>query len=236
MKIGRAGFLASAIALQAVAGMAMAQEVTGVARIIVTGEGRSDARPDMATITVGVSSQAVTARAALDDNTARLAKVLDQLKAAGIADRDLQTSGLNLGPVIDYSAQGQARVTGYQVSNQLTVRVRALDNLGTILDQTVSDGANEFRGLGFALSEPGPAMDAARVGAVKDARRKAEMMAEAAGVKLGKVMSISEQVMHAAPIMFARSAPMMAEAAPVPVAEGEVSYTVTVQMEWQIEQ
>ena len=229
----RFGVLAGALAFATLAGAAMADET---ARISVSGEGRSEARPDMATITIGVSTQAETARAALDENTARLGKVLEQLKASGIADRDLQTSGLNLGPMMDYSTDRKPRVVGYQVSNQLTVRVRALETLGGVLDQTVSDGANEFRGLTFDLSEPGPAMDAARVAAVKDARRKAEMMAEAAGVKLGKVMSIREQVVHAAPIMYARSAPMLADSAPVPVAEGEVSYSVTVEMEWQIEQ
>lgn len=204
--------------------------------ISVSGLGRVDAAPDLATINVGVSTQAKTAREALSQNTERLAKVLAELKAAGVAERDLQTSGLSLGPVFDYSVRGEPRVTGYQVSNMLTVRVRVLESLGTVLDQTVSDGANEFRGLTFALAEPGPAMDAARVAAVKDARRKAEMMAEAAGVTLGKVRRISEQVAHVQPMMMMRADAPAMEASSVPIAEGEVSYSVTVNIDWEIKE
>jgi len=232
MRIGLATLLAGVMAMQVLAGAAVA-DTKG--QLTASGEGRSDARPDMATIVVGVSTQAVSARDALSENNARLGAVLAQLKAAGIEDRDLQTSGLSMGPMIDYSVRGKAKVTGYQVSNQLTVRVRALDNLGAILDQTVSDGANEFRGLNFGLAEPGPAVDAARVAAVKDARRKAEMMAEAAGVKLGRVMSITEQMAHAPITLRSRGDMMMAEAASVPVAEGEISYAVTVNMVWELE-
>lgn len=231
MYLGKAGLLAGVMAMQVLAGAALADDP---GRLSVTGEGRSEARPDMATITVGVATQAQTAREALSENNARLGAVLEQLKATGIEDRDVQTSGLSMGPMIDYSVRGKARVTGYQVSNQLTVRVRALDDLGAILDQTVSDGANEFRGLSFGLAEPGPAIDAARVAAVQDARRKAEIMAEAAGVTLGRVMSISEQMSHAPITLRTRSSAMMAEAASVPVAEGEVSYTVVVEMVWEI--
>ena len=142
---------------------------------------------------------------------------------------------MSLAPVMDYSSNNRPKVTGYQASNQVTVRVRALDTLGTVLDQTVSDGANEFHGLSFGLAEPGPALDAARMSGVKDARRKAEMMAEAAGVKLGKLLSLSEQGFSPQPRMMMRAEAAVASDA-VPVAAGEVSYALSVTAEWALEQ
>lgn len=204
------------------------------ARITVSGLGRTEARPDMATITLGVQTEAATAAAALRENSARLAAVLDRLRAAGIADRDLQTSGLNLGPVYDHRPDRQApRISGYQAGNMLTVRVRDLSALGSILDLVVEDGANAFHGLSFALSDPQAALDAARTAAVRDARRKAEMLAEAAGVRLGAVIEISESSGHADPRPMMRMA-AEAVAMDVPVAEGEISYAVNVNVIWAL--
>lgn len=196
-------------------------------RLVVTGEGRSEAAPDIATITLGVTTQADTADAALAENNTRLATVLENLRAAGIADRDLQTSGLSLGPRYDYSREGQApRVVGYEASNTLTVRVRALDSLGTVLDKAVADGANTFQGLSFGLADPTAALDAARVAAVEEARRKAGLMARAAGVTLGPVLEITEATRMPEPYMMARGAAAKADS--VPVAGGEVSYAAEV--------
>ena len=205
------------------------------ARISVTGEGRVDSAPDMAAITLGVATEALTAAVALGENNARLAAVLDRLRASGIADRDLQTSGLNLGPVMDYADGRAPRITGYAASNTLTVRVRDLAALGGILDTAVADGANTFNGLSFGLSDPAPALDAARKAAVADARRKAQMMADAAGVKLGRILEMSENTGYSAPAPMFRDA-KMAMAQSVPVAGGEVSHEVTVSITWALEQ
>ena len=188
----------------------------------------------MAAITLGVATRAETAAEALSANSAQLAAVLERLRGAGIAERDLQTTGLSLGPQMDYSRDGQPpRVMGYEASNMLTVRVRALETLGTILDQAVGDGANTFHGLSFALSDPEPALDRARVQAVQEARRKAEMMAEAAGVRLGPVVSISEAGGGRPPMPMMRQS-MAMEAAAVPVASGEVGYAVSVTVSWDL--
>lgn len=205
------------------------------ARLSVTGEGRIDAAPDMAVITLGVETLAPTAAEALAENSARLGAVLDRLRAEGIAERDLQTSGLSLGPQMDYRQNQPPRVVGYSVSNMLTVRVRDLARLGAVLDLAVSDGATNFNGLGFALAEPGPALDAARVAAVREARRKAEMMAAAAGLRLGPVLEMSEYASAPDPRPMMRMAPVAMEAAPVPVAQGEVSYAVSVSVVWALE-
>ncbi len=206
--------------------------------ISVTGEGRVEARPDMATISLGVTTEGDTAKAALEANNSALAAVIERLKAAGTEDRDIQTSGLSLSPRYDYNAtdsSGQNQITGYIAANLVTVRVRNLDGLGTTLDSAVSDGANTLNGLTFGLQEPGPATDAARKEAVADARHKAELYAGAAGVKLGRVLSISEQGGYAPPM------PMMAEAAgfkdaraSVPVEAGEVGVTATVSILYEL--
>lgn len=215
-----------AVALAALP-LALAAETGERPRITVTGEGRAEAVPDLAVITIGVTTHADTAAAALAENSARLSAVLDRLRAAGVADRDLQTSGLSLGPRYDYGNNHPPRLEGYEATNQLAVRVRALDTLGAILDAAVTDGANTLGGLAFSLADPQGARDAALAAAVAEARRKAAIIAEAAGVRLGPVLSISEQVAFAGPQPMPRIA--MAEAAPaVPVAAGEVGYAATV--------
>jgi uncharacterized protein YggE len=203
-------------------------------RITVTGEGRAEAVPDLAVVTIGVTTGADTAAAALAENSARLTAVLDRLRAAGVADRDLQTSGLSLGPRYDYGDNRPPRIVGYEATNNLAVRVRALDRLGAILDAAVADGANTLGGLAFSLSDPQGARDAALAAAVAEARRKAAIIAEAAGVRLGPVLSISEQVAYQGPQPMPRLA--MAEAAPaVPVAAGEVGYAATVTIVYGID-
>ncbi|MGB5870739.1 MAG: SIMPL domain-containing protein [Albidovulum sp.] len=203
--------------------------------ITVTGEGQVEATPDMATISLGVTTNGDTAQAALGANTAQLAAVLARLKAAGIEDRDIQTSGLSLGPSYDYNSSGQPpKVTGYIASNMVTVRVRALDGLGAVLDSAVADGANQLNGLGFGLQDPAPLMDKARGLAVADARHKAELYAAAAGVSLGKVLSISEHAGYGAPIPMQMDGRMFAQAEAVPVASGEVGLTASVTMQFEI--
>jgi uncharacterized protein len=226
----RLALLAGIMAGQMAAGAAMAD----AGKITVTGEGRVEAAPDIATIALGVQVRGDTAAAALAANSERLAAVLARLKAAGIADRDLQTSGLGLGPEYDHSRAGQPpRVVGYQATNMLTVRVRDLARLGAVLDQAVADGANTLNGLVFGLAEPQAALDKARVAAVQDARRKAEMMAAAAGVALGAVLEMSES--HGGgPQPYFRGAPMAMDAAAVPVEGGEVSLSVQVSITWEI--
>lgn len=225
--------LAAAMAVQMAALPALAE--TAKSRITVTGEGRVDARPDMAVITLGVATQGDTAAAALSENSTRLAAVLAQLKAAGVAERDLQTSGLSLGPRMDYSREGQPpKVVGYEASNMVTVRVRDLTALGGILDKAVGDGANTFHGLSFGLTDSTAALDAARVDAVKEAARKAAMMADAAGVTLGPVIEMTESGGAPDPMPMYRKGAVAMAAEAVPVEGGEVSYSVNVTVTWEL--
>jgi uncharacterized protein len=214
-------------------GAAAQEPARNLALITVTGEGRVSLPPDMATITLGVSAEATTAREAMDQTSAGVAALLDRLAAAGIERRDLQTAAINLNPVWDHRNSGTPRITGFAASNTILVRVRALDTLGGVLDAVLEAGGNTFHGLAFGLQSPEPHRDAARSAAVQDARRKAELLAEAAGVTLGPIAAITEGGAIEPPRpMFRMQAEMASDA--VPIAEGEVDVTAHVTVGWEI--
>jgi len=203
------------------------------ALITVTGEGVVQAVPDLATIPLGVTTEAETAAAAMAANNAAVQAVLDRLKAAGIEAKDVQTSNLSLNPNWVQTADGSApRISGYVANNMLTVQVRSLDSLGTVLDAVITDGANTLNGITFGLQDPRPVLDDARRKAVEDARARAEVLAGAAGVKLGRLVSMQEggAIMPPQP-MYRMEAAM---ASPVPVAAGEVGLSSSVTLVYEI--
>lgn len=204
------------------------------ATVTVTGEATIQAAPDMATISVGVTTTGATAAEAMSSNSAALRVVLDRLKASGVAEADQQTSNLSLSPNwVGYDSGAVPTIAGYTASNQLSVRVRALGTLGVVLDAVITDGANTLNGLNFELSEPKPVLDAARVAAVADARARAALLVEAAGGTLGRVLTISENAGYGAPIpMFAKAA----DAASVPIASGQIGMAASVTMTFEITQ
>ncbi|THD84537.1 SIMPL domain-containing protein [Aliigemmobacter aestuarii] len=205
------------------------------ARITVTGEGRVDAAPDMATISLGVTTEGKTGAEAMAANTAAQSRVLAQLRGAGIEDRDIQTSGLSLNPNWDYgSSNGSGRITGYTASNMVNVRVRDLARLGEILDASIGEGANTLNGVSFGLIDPAPAMTEARKRAVAEARGIAETLAQASGAELGRILSITEGGGYGGPAPMFRAEAAAAE--PVPVAAGEVSTVATVTIVWEIKE
>ncbi|MBL4916306.1 SIMPL domain-containing protein [Szabonella alba] len=209
---------------------------TAPPRITVTGEGRVETRPDMATVNLGVTTEAPTAAEAMAANSDELARVLERLRAAGIAERDLQTSSLSLNPNWHHAAGAeQPRITGYIASNQLMVRVRDLTALGGVLDAAVKDGANTLNGVTFGLTDPEPMLAEARRKAVADARARAELLAEAAGVALGPIDSITEAGAMNGPQPMYRGAAVAMESS-MPVAEGELSIAANVTVVWQISQ
>jgi uncharacterized protein YggE len=210
------------------AGAAVAQEVPR--QITVTGSSEVDVVPDRATITAGVETQGPTAAAALQANTEAMAKVFEALAAAKVEKRDMQTSQLNLSPVYEpfrEGAEAPPQVVAYQASNMVTVTVRDLASLGGLVDALAGAGANRLYGIGFDVTDPRPSLDAARREAVADARAKAELYAEAAGVTLGPVVTIRENMGMGGPEPL-RAKAAMAEAAPV--AEGTVTLTADVEV------
>lgn len=222
-----------ALALAVGAALAAPAQAQTAAQITVTGEGQVEASPDMATMTLGVTTEGTTPAEAMAANSAQLSAVLDRLKAAGTAEGDLQTTGLSLNPNWQQDATGNApRIVGYVATNMLTVRIRALDTLGGVLDAAIGQGANTFNGVSFGLADPTPAMNEARRRAVADAMARAELLANAAGVALGPVLSITEGAPGGWPAPMFR----MNEAAssPVPVAAGQVNTQASVTMVFAI--
>ena len=206
------------------------------AQLTVTGEGATEIAPDLATLQVGVTTTAATAAEALSANSAALEAALARLREAGVEARDLQTSNLSVTPNwtgYDSSSSSGPQIAGYTAMNIVTVKVRKLDTLGAVLDAAVQDGANTLNGLTFGLQDPRPAMDTARQAAVEDAKAKAELYAEAAGVKLGRIATISESGGYGGgPAPMFKDAAM--SAAPVPVESGQLSMQATVTMVWDL--
>ena len=205
--------------------------------ISLSGHGEMRMAPDMAFVTTGVLSQGVTAAEALAANTAAMNALFAALMGAGIAEKDVQTSNFFVQPRYNFQDGKAPELIGYDVSNTVTVIVRKIGDLGPLLDKVVQAGSNQINGIGFEVSKPDAALDEARKLATADATRKAKIYAEAMGVSLGRVMSISEGVNDQPPMPMARGKVMMADAAaaPVPVAAGEQTLSVDVNITWEIQ-
>ena len=154
--------------------------------------GEARVAPDMATINLGVQTDAPTAAEALKANGVRMNQVMAALKKAGIAERDIQTSNLNLNAQYVYEQNQPPKLTGYQASNQVTITVRDLTKLGGAVDATVGAGANTVNGISFGLADPRAAEDAARLEAVKALQAKAELYGRATGYKAVRLVNLSE--------------------------------------------
>jgi uncharacterized protein YggE len=223
----------------ALSGPAAAQD-RSKSTLTVTGEGLAAARPDLAVVSLGVVSQAGSAKDALAENSKATGAVIAAAKEAGIEARDLETTRVSVQPQYSYPAAGSReprKIVGYEVSNALSIRVRDLDKLGALLDRLVGVGANQIRNIGLSVAEPGPSRDAARVAAVKDAVRKAGLYAEAAGVKIVRVISIVEgQQNEPRPPMVRSLAAGAPEArAAVPIEAGEQEFRGRVTAVFEIE-
>lgn len=223
-------------AMLAMATPSLAEDARMPRVISLSGHGEVSSVPDMAMVTSGVVSQGATAAEALAANTVAMTAVMKALAAAGIEAKDIQTSNFSVQPRYDYSNNTQPpKLVGYDVSNSVTVAVRKLDQLGALLDVLVQSGANQINGIGFQVSKPEAALDEARKRATMDATRKAKLYAEAMGVGLGPVMSISEGVNYEPPVpMRAKAMAMEGAASPVPVAAGEQSLSIDVNVTWEI--
>ena len=193
-------------------------------RMTLTGTGEVFVAPDMATINLGVSSFHKQASQAMVMNTQSMAKVFNALKGAEIESRDIQTSSLSLNPQWDRrsNSNNQPRIIGYNAQNTVTVRVRDLSKVGPVLDLLTKLGANRINNISFGIQKPRPHQDEARKRAVKDARIKAELYVQAAGVELGQIISINENggVQRPQPMARMEMAVMASDA--VPIAEGEL--------------
>jgi len=190
--------------------------------------GETRIAPDMATINLGVMVEAKSASAAMAANARKMTQVLTALKAAGIAAKDIQTSGLNLNAQYAYEQNLPPRLTGYQAANQVTVAVHDLARLGAAVDAVVGAGANQVNGISFGLADPTAAENAAREQAVKALIAKADLYARATGYRVGRLVSLSEGGGYSAPQPVPMLRMLKAEAASTPVSPGELNVRIEV--------
>jgi uncharacterized protein YggE len=203
--------------------------------ISVTGEGSVSVPPDLAQIDAGVASDAKTAREASEANNAAMGKVLLALKGAGIEEKDYQTSRLSLQPQNAPNRTGPAPVVGYRASNRVSIKLRDIAKVASVIDTLVGAGANDIGNINFTVTQASKLLDDAREKAVADARRKAEIYAKAAGVTLGAPLSIAEDGAPV-PVFREKRLAMAPMAVAPPVAQGEETLSVTISMTWAIKQ
>lgn len=239
----------AALSLAAFPALAQAQqaEIPAIAAnhtlLSINAEGTSSREPDMATFNAGVTTQGATASEALTHNSQSMNAVFAALKRAGIAEKDVQTSNLSVNPLYaqpprrpdgSYDAS-ERKITGYEVTNNVAVRQRKLDDYGKVIDALVTAGANQVNGPDFTLSAPEAAQNEARTAAIKSARERAELYAKAAGMRVMRIVSISESGGYAAPLMVAKRMAMAESApAPAPIAAGEMEVTARVSVQFEL--
>lgn len=250
----------SAAAAQSTASVSIAPLGPSSALLSLTAEGQSRRTPDIALFNAGVVTQAATATEALADNSRRMDRVIAALKRAGIAERDIQTSAISLQPRYsdpERDAQMLARSTGrpyvppteaakiigYEARNTVQVRVRKLGEMGKIIDTLISEGANQVDGPNFTLDEPREALDEARREAVAVGRQRAELYAQATGMRVARLLSVSEgggyyPVQQAIVVTGSRmgygGAPPPPPPPPAPVSPGELSLGVNLSMQFEL--
>ena len=227
---------AALLPLLLVATPALAQQVPAGTTLDISAEGRVSRVPDVATIRAGVVATAPTAGAALTDQATRMARVLAALKGAGIAPRDIATAQVGLQPQYRYTEGQPPAITGYQATNSVAVRFRAVARAGAILDALVAAGANQIDGPELSVDQPDAALDEARAQAVTRARARAELYARAAGLHVARIVSIGEGAAETGgpvrPMLYARAAAPSAETV---IAAGERDLSVTVQVRFLLD-
>lgn len=211
---------------------AVTQTISGT-RLDVTATGEVTRVPDVAIITAGVVSHSTSASGALQDSAQRMQRVLAALRGAGVADRDIQTNNVNLNPEYRYDNGQAAQLVGYTANNNVTVRFRDIRTSGKILDALVGQGANQINGPALTIDQPDAALDEARAKAVALGKARAELYAHALGMRIARVVSVSEAGNFAvAPIPLAMAARKTANTT---IEAGEQKLQVSVAMTFELQ-
>lgn len=206
--------------------------------ISVSAEGEVSLPPDMARLILGVTAEAKGSREALDQAGKVMQAILDVVAGQGVDGKDVQTSAIRLNPRYGRNSQGQIDyrvITGYTAETTISLTLREINAVGDILAGAVEAGANRVDGISFGLQSETEALDEARRLAVTEARRKAGLLAEAAGVALGPLLQLTEMGSPSYRLEIATMAmDARADMAPVPVAPGEISFIASVSLVYQI--
>ncbi len=218
-----------------------AQAVTGPVitgtRLDVSARGEVKRVPDVAVISAGVVTQSANAASAMQENAARMSRVLAALRKAGVAEKDISTTAISLSPQYRYAENQPPVITGYQASNQVTVRFRDIGKSGTILDALVKEGSNQINGPSLVIDKPEAAQDEARVAAVKAARARADLYAAATGMKVKRIVSISEsEGVSGGPVPMMMARGMASDAmAKTEIAPGEQEVAVNLSVVFELQ-
>lgn len=235
--IGAILLAGAAIAPAAAAQQAnITQTITGT-RLDISATGEVSRVPDVGVITAGVVSRSATATGALQDSASRMSQVLAALKKAGVADRDVQTSNVSLNPEYRYPQDQAPQLVGYTASNSVTVRFRDIRNSGKILDALVREGANQINGPDLVVDKPEAALDEARAKAIAIGRARADLYARSLGMRVARVVSVSESVSYPAPPpmpMYAR-AEVISGTLATKVVPGEQKLQVNLSMVFELQ-
>jgi uncharacterized protein YggE len=233
----------TAVALGAAVPVAAGAQPTAPTQVVagtkldVSATGKVTRVPDVAIISAGVVSRAATAVAAIQQNANRMERVRAALKRAGIEDRDVQTGSINLNPEYRYEQNQAPKLVGYTASNQLNVRFRDIRNSGKILDALVAEGANQINGPTLTIDKPEAALDEARAKAIAVGRARAELYARSLGMRVARLLSVSEtggyQMPPPMPVMM--RAEMAAQAADTKIEAGEQELQVTLAMSFELQ-
>ncbi|WP_349655607.1 SIMPL domain-containing protein [Xanthomonas sp. 10-10] len=203
----------------------------------ISAEAEAKRVPDIATLSAGVVTQAADSNSAMRQNAEQMSKVMTAVKAAGIADKDVQTSGINLSPQYTYKENEAPRINGYQASNTVSLKVRDISKLGKVLDTLVAQGANDINGPSFSVDQPEPAYDEARVAALKKAQTRADTYAKSLGLKVRRIVSISEGRSGGGvirPMMMAASMRSAKAEMDTQVAPGESTLSITLDVTFEL--
>lgn len=234
-----AALLLGAAALPASAGAqpaaAITQSIAGT-RLDLSASGDVTRVPDLAIITAGVVARSATASGALQQAATRMQRVRAALKAAGIEDRDIQTSNINLNPEYTYANNEPPKLNGYSASNQVTVRFRDIANAGKILDALVAVGANQIDGPNLTIEHPEAALDEARTRAVANGRARAELYARSLGQRVVRIVAVSESGgSYPVPPPMPMAMRASADAASTKIDPGEQKLQVTLAMTFELQ-
>ena len=207
---------------------------TAPTTLSVTAESKVERAPDVADISAGVTTQSTTASTAVRDNAVRMTAVIEALKRAGVAERDIQTASLSLQPQYKYQDNQPPQLLGYQASNTVSVRMRRIADMGKVIDALVAAGSNQLNGPTFRVDKPDAALDEARAAAIATARARAEIYARAAGLHVSRILSIAENGSPGPVYPMQMRAMAMKVAADTPVAAGEVELTASVNVVFEL--
>lgn len=201
--------------------------------LTISAEGKVTGRPDMATINLGVTTEAQTAQAAMAANARQAAALIAALRRAGVAERDIQTSNISVNPQQQYRENEPPVITGYQANNTVTAKIRNVDNTGRIIDAAVAAGGNTINGVFFSYQNPDEQLDAARRDAISNARHRADLYAQALNMRVVRIVAVSEGGGYSPPVPLPMARMAAAEVA-TPVQVGEVDTTATINVTFEL--